>query len=113
MPDDTTSADLTELCRLLTAIDLFLRSPGQPERLTAHLADLGTPRPAFQAANLIDEISFTALYLRLTLPPDEQDPRPAERQPSPAEPTASDDHCRTPGRTTLHHSPSSSGFSSK
>lgn len=56
---------LAELASLLARLDEFLRS-GDPatSALTSYLAIRGEPRPGFAACNLIDEVSFTELWLR-------------------------------------------------
>jgi hypothetical protein len=50
---------------LLTTIDEFLRSsPAVTAALTAFLGTRGSRFPGFEACNLIDELSFTALGFR-------------------------------------------------
>ena len=52
---------LAELASLLARLDEFLRS-GDPA--TSYLVSCGEPRPGLDACNLIDEVSFTELWLR-------------------------------------------------
>jgi hypothetical protein len=68
----TVSADeLTRIAELLAIIDGFLRSHQIPELLAQHLHDIGVDHPGYDAALLIDQISFTAHALRAYRPTDE------------------------------------------
>ncbi len=60
-----TAASAAELTALLTTLDEFVRSnPRIAAELAAFLASRGSRFPEFEASNLIDELSFTALGLR-------------------------------------------------
>jgi hypothetical protein len=59
------AASLAELAELLTGLDEFLRSgSAATTALTEHLASRSHAHPGFAACNLIDDVSFTALWLR-------------------------------------------------
>lgn len=59
------AASLAELAELLTGLDEFLRSgTAATSALTEFLASRGHAHPGFAAGNLIDEVSFTAYWLR-------------------------------------------------
>ena len=54
-----------ELARLLTGLDEFLRSsPAITAELELFLTWHGHGHPGFAAVNLIDDVSFTAFWLR-------------------------------------------------
>lgn len=59
-----TSSDLTRIAELLAILDEALRSAPVPEVLTAHLRTIGSDHPGYDAALLIDQVSFTAHALR-------------------------------------------------
>jgi hypothetical protein len=60
-----TTAEAAALTALLTTIDEFLRSgPAVTAGLTEFLRARGARFPGFEACNLIDELSFTALGYR-------------------------------------------------
>jgi hypothetical protein len=58
------ASSVTQLAELLTELDEFLRSGNIVAELADFLAARGHVHPGFSACNLIDEASFTALYLR-------------------------------------------------
>jgi hypothetical protein len=63
-----TAAEASGLAALLTTIDEFLRSsPNVTAGLAAFLGSRGSRFPEFEACNLIDELSFTALGYRTRL----------------------------------------------
>jgi hypothetical protein len=63
-----TAAEAAGLAALLTTIDEFLRSsPDVTAELAAFLGNRGSRFPGFEAGNLIDELSFTALGYRSRL----------------------------------------------
>jgi hypothetical protein len=55
---------LAGLAETLTEVDEFLRSPAGHAALDDFYAARGSIRPGFDAGNLIDAVSFTALWLR-------------------------------------------------
>jgi len=55
---------LADLAITLTEVDEFLRSPAGHAALTAWYQARGSIVPGFEAGNLIDGVSFTALLLR-------------------------------------------------
>jgi hypothetical protein len=55
---------LADLALTLTDVDEFLRSPAGHAALTAWYQARGSIAPGFDAGNLIDGVSFTALGLR-------------------------------------------------
>jgi hypothetical protein len=60
-----TAEDATGLAALLTTVDEFLRSsPAVTVDLAEFLRARGARFPGFEACNLIDELSFTALGYR-------------------------------------------------
>lgn len=64
-PDPSiTSSDLAPIAELLAVLDVFLRSDPVPEVLAAHLHTIGADHPRYDAALLIDQVSFTAHALR-------------------------------------------------
>lgn len=56
--------ELADITALLSVLDGFLRSPGIPELLAAHPHTTGVEHPRYDAALLIDQISFTAHALQ-------------------------------------------------
>jgi hypothetical protein len=59
------TASVLELAQLLTDADEFLRSsPAVASELEHFLARRGHRFPGFAASNFIDDVSFTALWLR-------------------------------------------------
>jgi hypothetical protein len=63
-----TAAEAAGLAALLTTIDEFLRSsPDITAGLAEFLGSRGSRFPGFEACNLIDELSFTALGYRCRL----------------------------------------------
>ena len=63
-----TAEDAAGLAALLTTVDEFLRSsPDITSRLAGFLQNRGSRFPGFEACNLIDELSFTALGYRCRL----------------------------------------------
>jgi hypothetical protein len=63
-----TAAEAAGLTALLTTIDEFLRSsPAVTAGLAEFLRGRGSRFPGFEACNLIDELSFTALGYRSRL----------------------------------------------
>ena len=63
-----TEAEAADLAALLTTFDEFLRSsPDITARLAEFLGNRGSRFPGFEACNLIDELSFTALGYRCRL----------------------------------------------
>jgi hypothetical protein len=58
------TAWLAGLADTLTEVDEFLRSPAGHAALKAFYAARGSIGPGFEAGNLIDEVGFTALWLR-------------------------------------------------
>jgi len=57
-------AQLAELARMLADVDEFLRSPGGSAALEEFCAARGGIGPGYDAALLIDGISFTVPWLR-------------------------------------------------
>lgn len=57
-------AQLAELARMLADVDEFLRSPGGSAALEEFYAARGGIGPGYDAALLIDGISFTVPWLR-------------------------------------------------
>lgn len=55
---------LADLASTLTAVDEFLRSPAGHAALEDYYQARGSVAAGFEAGNLIDEVSFTALVLR-------------------------------------------------
>jgi hypothetical protein len=55
---------LADLASTLTQVDEFLRSPAGHAALEDFHAARGSIAPGFEAGNFIDEVSFTALWLR-------------------------------------------------
>jgi hypothetical protein len=55
---------LAGLAETLTEVDEFLRSPAGHAALNDFYATRGSISPGFDAGNLIDAVSFTALWLR-------------------------------------------------
>lgn len=63
-----TAAEAAGLAALLTTVDEFLRSsPDITSGLAEFLGNRGSRFPGFEACNLIDELSFTALGYRCRL----------------------------------------------
>ena len=63
-----TAAEAADLAGLLTTLDEFLRSsPDVAAELAVLLRNRGSRFPGFEAGNLIDELSFTALGYRSRL----------------------------------------------
>ena len=58
------TAWLADLASTLTQVDEFLRSPAGHAALEDFYAARGSTGPGFEAGNLIDDVSFTALWLR-------------------------------------------------
>ena len=58
------TAWLADLAGTLTEVDEFLRSPAGHAALEDFYAAGGSISPGFEAGNLIDAVSFTALWLR-------------------------------------------------
>lgn len=56
--------ELVRIAELLAIIDGFLRSRPTPDLLAQHLHNIGSDHPRYDAALLIDQISFTAHALR-------------------------------------------------
>ena len=63
--------ELVRIAELLATIDGFLRSHPVPELLARYVHDVGSDHPGYDAALLIDQISFTAHALRAYRPTDE------------------------------------------
>ncbi len=63
-PTTPIAEDLARIAELLASIDVFLRSRAVPDVLAQHLRDIGSDHPGYDAALLIDQISFTAHALR-------------------------------------------------
>lgn len=64
--------ELADIADMLAIIDVFLRSHPIPDLLAKHLCDAGFNHSGYDAALLIDRISFTARAMRARLtPPDE------------------------------------------
>lgn len=63
---------LADLAATLTQVDEFLRSPAGHAALEDYCAARGSIGPGFEAGNLIDEASFTALWLRSKAAPQAQ-----------------------------------------
>ena len=63
---------LASLAETLTEVDEFLRSPAGHAALDGFYAARG--RPGFDAGNLIDAVSFTALSLRSNAAPQARQP---------------------------------------
>jgi hypothetical protein len=59
---------LASLAETLPEEDEFLRSPAGHASLDGFDAARGSIRPGFDAGNLIDAVSFTALWLRSKAP---------------------------------------------
>ena len=57
-------AQRTDLADMLTEVDQFLRSPAGHAALEEYYAARGSIGPGFDAGNLVDWVSFTALWLR-------------------------------------------------
>jgi hypothetical protein len=57
-------AQLAELADMLTEVDQFLRSAAGHAALEEYYAARGSIGPGFDAGNLVDWVSFTALWLR-------------------------------------------------
>jgi hypothetical protein len=55
---------LADLASTLTQVDEFLRSPAGHAALEDFYRARGNIAPGHDAGNLIDEVSFTALWLR-------------------------------------------------
>jgi hypothetical protein len=55
---------LADLARMLTDVDEFLRTPGGHAALEEHYAARGSIGPGYDASLLIDDVSFTTLWLR-------------------------------------------------
>jgi hypothetical protein len=63
------AASVSELAALLTTLDEFLRSgPPVGDALAGFLASRGARFPGFDACNLTDDLSFTALRFRRLAP---------------------------------------------
>jgi hypothetical protein len=63
-----TAPEAASLAALLTTIDEFLRSsPAATAGLAEFLRARGAGSPGFEACNLVDELSFTALGYRSRL----------------------------------------------
>lgn len=62
-PTTVGADELARIAELLAIIDGFLRSHLAPELLAEHLHDIGADHPGYDAALLIDQISFTAQAL--------------------------------------------------
>jgi hypothetical protein len=58
------AAWLADLASTLAEVDEFLRSPAGHAALEDFYAARGSTGPGFEAGNLIDAVSFTALWLR-------------------------------------------------
>ncbi len=58
------AAWLADLAGTLTEVDEFLRTPAGIAALTGFFRARGSVSPRFDAGALIDEVSFTALWLR-------------------------------------------------
>ena len=61
---DISSDELDRVTELLTVLDEFLRSDGTAGLLAAYLRTTGCSHPGYDAALLIDQVSFTAHALR-------------------------------------------------
>jgi hypothetical protein len=74
------AASAAELAALLGTLDEFLRSsPRVADDLARFLSSRGARFPGFDACNLIDELSFTALsFRRLAAGPASDVPEPQE-----------------------------------
>jgi hypothetical protein len=57
-------AQLTDLADMLAEVDQFLRSAAGHAALEEYYAARGSTGPGFDAGNLVDWVSFTALWLR-------------------------------------------------
>ena len=57
-------ARLADLADMLTEVDQFLRSAAGHVALEEYYAARGSTGPGFDAGNLVDWVSFTALWLR-------------------------------------------------
>jgi hypothetical protein len=62
------AAWLADLAGTLAEVDEFLRSPAGHAALEGFYQALGSIAPGHDVGNLIDEVSFTALWLRLGRP---------------------------------------------
>jgi hypothetical protein len=62
------AAWLADLTGTLAEVDEFLRSPAGHAALEIFYQARGSIAPGFEAGNLIDTVSFTALWLRLGRP---------------------------------------------
>jgi hypothetical protein len=62
-PTTVGADELARIAELLAIIDGFLRSR-VPELLAEHLHDIGVDHPGYDAALLIEQVSFTAHALR-------------------------------------------------
>lgn len=58
------SDELVGIAKLLVIIDGFLRSNSVPNLLADYLGAIGADHPGYDAALLIDQVSFTARALR-------------------------------------------------
>jgi hypothetical protein len=63
-PTTVGTDELARIAELLAIIDGFLRSRPVPELLAEHLHDIGVDHPGYDAALLIEQVSFTAHALR-------------------------------------------------
>lgn len=59
---------LADLASTLAEVDEFLRSPAGRAALEDFCRARGSIAPGHEAGNFIDEVSFTALWLRLGRP---------------------------------------------
>ena len=61
---DISATELAHIAELLSLIDEFLRHDRVPELLATYQRTTGCSHPGYDAAQLIDQISFTAHALR-------------------------------------------------
>lgn len=70
-----TDSQIQILSGMLTELDEFLRHhPGVLDALSDFLAARGHSHPRFRAANLIDQVSFTAAGMREVAAEDDSEP---------------------------------------